>query len=255
MKKLLKRLLAVIIMVVIAVILARNYIVPPIVSSGVKAATGLRVAIGSMDIGLLKTYLDVQRLQLMNPPGFADPVMVDIPHIKVDYDLPALLRNKLHLSSVTFAMQEVLIIKNADGSLNIDALKALQQKKQPPAEPQPESKKMELQIDELAIRIGTVTVKDYTGSGTPRVQQINLNLDERFTNVTDPDHLTMEIVLRVMTRAGLGGLLDLNLAGLQQAADAASSIVTGVATNIGGDAGKALQDAAEQLKKVLPFRR
>jgi len=260
MKKILTRGLVVIAGVLVILVLARNLIVPPVIRSGVKAATGLNVVIGSMDIGLLKPYLDVQRLQLMNPTGFADPVMVDIPQIRVDYRLGALLRNKVHLPSVTFAMQDVLIVKNADGSLNIDALKALQDKNRPPSEPKPESKKMDLQIDELVIRLGTVTFKDYSGGGAPRVQQLSLNLDERFTNVTDPNQLTMAIVICIMTRAGIAGLLNLDVlslpaAGLQQAADVAGGIVGGVATNFGGDAGKALQDAADQLKKVLPFGR
>jgi len=260
MKKILTRCIAVIVVVLLVLVLARNLIVPPIIRSGIRAATGLNVVIGSMDIGLFKTYLNVARVELLNPPQFEDRVMVNIPLIHVNYQLGALLRKKVHLRSVTFAMQDVLIVKNADGSFNIDALKALQDKQRPPAEPKPEMKKIDLQIDELAIRIGTVTFKDYSDGGAPRVQQISLNFDERFTHVTDPHQLTIEIIMRIMTRAGIVGLLNLGMlslpaAGVQQAAEVARGVVSGVATNSGGDAGKALQDAADQLRKVLPFGR
>ncbi len=262
MKKLLVRLVVLLIVLVVILVLARNVIVPPIVSSGVKSSTGLRVDIGAMDIGLLKRYVDVQRLQLMNPPGFTDPVMVDIPQISVAYQLGPLLRNRLHLPSVTFAMQEVMIVKNADGALNIDALKALQGKR-PPGSGQPpreDGTRMDLQIDELAIRVGKVVFKDYSGGGAPRVQEFSLNLDERFSNVTSPNDVTMALVMRILTRTGIAGLANIDLNALQgtamqQAADIASEIVSGVATNLGGETGKALQDAADALKRSLPFGR
>lgn len=258
--KFLLRLLVIIVVMILVLVLGRNYILPPIISTGVRAATGLGVRIGSMDIGLVNTYVHINDLQLLNPPGFADPVMVAVPEIKADYVLREFLHNKVHLQSATFALQEVCIIKNADGTLNIEALRALRNKQHPPAEQPKERKPMALQIDELHVRIGKVTFKDYSGGGAPRVSEIPLNIDERFTNVTDPEALTLVLVAKIMTRAGLGGLLKLDVSGLavtglQELGGAAGAALQNVATNVTGQAGKILEDAAGTLKKALPFGR
>lgn len=263
MKKIAKfmlRVVVIILVVLLVLVLGRNYILPPVISTGVRAATGLGVRIGSMDIGLAKTYVHINDLELLNPPGFTDHVMVAVPEIKADYVLREIVHNKVHLQSAVFALQEVCIIRNTDGTLNIEALKALRDKQQPPAEPSKKRKRMALQIDDLHVRIGKVTFKDYSGGGAPRVTEMPLNIDERFTNVTDPEALTLVLVAKIMTRAGLGGLLKLDLGalavtGLQELSGTAGGILQSVATNVTGQAGKVLEDAAGTLRKALPFSR
>ncbi|MCX7847227.1 MAG: AsmA family protein [bacterium] len=259
-KRFLVRVVVFIFVIAVVLVVARNHILPPVIAAGVKAATGLGVRIGSMDIGLGSTYVDIQQLRLLNPPGFVDPVMVEAPQIKVDYDLRALLRKKLHLHSVVFALEEVLIVRNADGRLNLEALKALRERGQPPAEPRREGKKMALEIDELTVRIGKITIKDYTGGGAPRVQEIVLNVDERFTDITDVNELTVALVMKIVTRAGVAGILNLDVRGLAslgltEAAKAAGGLLGGAVTNVGKEPVEAVRDAADALKKVLPFRR
>ena len=54
--------------------------------------------------------------------------MLDIAEVGLDYDLPALLGGRLHFPLVILNLSEMVVVKNQDGVLNVDALKAAGEK-------------------------------------------------------------------------------------------------------------------------------
>ena len=88
--------LGIVVIVILAVLLilvsAKNIIAKKAISAGVKNMTGLDLTIGSMNVGLFKSVIDIKQLQLNNPKGFNDKVMVDMPEIYADYDLGAFFK-------------------------------------------------------------------------------------------------------------------------------------------------------------------
>ena len=119
--------------------------------------------------------------------------MLDMSEIYVDYDLPAILGGKIHLRTVRINMSEFVVVKNAKGELNLDALNVVkEQKGAKTAAPAEKGKAPEIQIDVLELKVGKVLYKDYSKGGAPQVQEFNLNLDERYTDIAvSYTHLTL----------------------------------------------------------------
>lgn len=139
--KLLKKLLFLIVFLLVVLVLARNYVVKIGAEQFVKQQTGLPLKMEGINIGLVDTKIDIDDLKLYNPPNFEEKLMVNIPDIYVDYNLPEIIKGNIHLNEIRFHLNEVIIVKNKAGQTNIDALKALQQPKQEGDAPKKEEPK------------------------------------------------------------------------------------------------------------------
>ena len=229
--------------------LGRGMIAKAAVSAAVKAVTGLPLRIERLQVEVFRTAMGARGIQLLNPAGFSDLVMADLPELTVDYDLPAFFQGRIHLEELRVHLRELVVVRNEEGRLNLDALSSVQEAKArkdekpvPPAAP----KKKPLQIDRLHLKVGKVIYKDYSRGGSPFVQEFHVNLDEHYAKITDPTALGSLIVSRALfktTVAQLAGfdlkILDQQVRGiLQFSMDAAAGIV---------------EDAAEAFRSLLPI--
>ena len=82
---------AIVLVVIIALFFGKNMIIKTSVTTGVKAMTGLKLSIRSMNVGVFKSLIGINELQLYNPSGFKDKLMMDLPEIYVDYNLGAIM--------------------------------------------------------------------------------------------------------------------------------------------------------------------
>jgi len=121
--------ISIIFALLVAVFFGKNLIIKTSVSAGVKAMTGLKLNIKSMNVGILNSLIGINGLQLFNPPGFVDELMVDLPEVYVDYDLGAFIKRKVHLEEVRLNLKEFSVIKNEKGELNLDSLRVVEEKK------------------------------------------------------------------------------------------------------------------------------
>ncbi|MBU4304100.1 MAG: AsmA family protein [Candidatus Omnitrophica bacterium] len=255
---------------------AKNIIVKTAITAGVKTITGLRLDIESMNIGVLKTLVGIKGLKLYNPPQFEDALMVDLPEIYVDYDLKAFFDKKIHLEEVRLDLKEFIVVKNKDGVLNLDSLKAVQTAHQPQQQqarksPLPAEKKEkmpEMKIDKLRLKIGKVVFKDYSKGAAPEVKEFNVNIDESFENITDPQALIRIILVKALSNKDLLKLLNFDLGsianGLTGTVKDAGTIIqdiTGNTLDLGKGVGATAVNAASQglkkttdkIKKLFPL--
>ena len=161
---------------------------------------------------LQKTFIDVKGLTIFNPPGFGEKLMADIPEVYVDFDLPAFLKGKVHLERLSLNLNEFIVIKSADGGLNVNSISGI-------SEPQitqikdadyaDKKRKPEIKIDILELKVGRVLYRDYTQSpaGEFRYQ---VNIDERYENVTDVEKLVKLIVTRSLVNTAISRLAELD---------------------------------------------
>jgi hypothetical protein len=117
---------AIVLAILIALFFGKNVIIKASVTAGVRAMTGLKLSIRSMDIDIFKTLIGIKGLQLYNPSGFVDELMIDLSEIYVDYDLGAFMKGRTHLEEVRLNLKEFLVVKNEAGALNLDSLKAVE---------------------------------------------------------------------------------------------------------------------------------
>lgn len=227
-----------IVVIVLAVLgLTKNMIVKTSVEKGVRLATGLDLDIGSMDVGFLKTYVGITDLKLHNPDGYPDPVMVDFSDIYVDYDLGAILRKDIHLEKIRIHLKELTIVKNKNGDVNLNELKSIAEgvkkssaskEKKAFSEKETASEIPPVRIDELVLKVDRVVYKDYS-RGAVKVRKIDININERYENITDVKKLVTLIVLKTLMSANLmdiGGLAMDQISGQVQDLMAGASDIT-----------------------------
>src|SRR6266568_6757250 len=155
MKKLFKwlfRLVLVLVLLIILLILFRDAIAKALVERRIRQQTGLPVKIGKLSIGLRRPTLSIENFKLGNSPDFGGSTFIDIPLIRVQYDLPALRSRRIHLNSVLFNLAELHVVQNKEGKTNLQAVQERGKEKSPTA---PGRAPVEFEgIDTLAVTIG-----------------------------------------------------------------------------------------------------
>ncbi len=246
-------LIVVLIAVVLVAVLAKNIVAKNALSSGVKMVTGLGLEIERLDIGIVKTLVDIDGLRLLNPKGFVDRVMVDIPEVYVDYDLGAFLQKRVHLRELRLELKELAVIKNKEGLLNLDSLKAVQSAKgKDTSAEKGQAKPAEVSIDLLSLKIGKVIYKDYSKGAAPAVREFAVNIDERFENITDLQKLARLILVTALVKTPIASLTGFDLSAIS--ADVSQAVKDAAATaheavkQAGEAAGEVADEATESLK-------
>ena len=194
----------------------RNIIAKFAVEKGVETATGLPLNIKKFDLDLAKTHIGISGLSLFSPAGFNNEVMFHAPEIFVDYNLGAIMKGKVHLEDIRLDFDQLVVIKNKEGQLNISALKPKEKKGREPAQKEKEGeteakKTPQVQIDHLAVKIGKVVYKDYSQGDDPVIKEYMVNISEELNDVTDPKSLLSFIAAKALTQTALSSLGDLDI--------------------------------------------
>ena len=286
---------AIVFTVLIALFIAKNMIIKTSVTTGVRAMTGLKLNIRSMNVGVFKSLIGINELQLHNPQGFEDKLMVDLPEIYVDYNLGAIMGGKVHLEEVRLHLKEFIVVKNEAGELNLDSLRVIKEAEEveEPKKGDTEKKKTEMpdiQIDLLTLKIDKVIYKNYSKGTPPKEKVFNVNINERYENITDPQSFVRLIIFKALKNTTIASLTNFDLGKLQSgisetvkkttemAHEATGRVLeagkgasekaretamesASKATDAGKDASEKIQDAAREsvekasdaIKKFLPF--
>jgi len=225
----------------------KDVVIKVVVEQGVGIVTGLKLKMGSFKVGLINTLVDIRNLRLLNPPNFKDRDMVNMPRIYVAYDLPAIIGGKIHLKDIVINLKEFVVVKNEKGELNLDSLKVVQAQKtgEKPGE-KAGGKAPQIQIDRLRLKIGRAVYKDYTASPAPRVTEFNVNIDEEYTNITNPYTLVSLIVVKALTNTSISRLTNFDIKGLS---GNISDTLAG-AHKMAAETVKKAQEAAQQATDV-----
>ena len=253
MKKVLTTLLVIILVVVVVVAVGKNTIAKVAVEKSVEMVTGLKLSMDKLAIGVIDTFVGIKNLKLYNPDGYKDRVMVDMPDILVDYDLPAIFKGKVHLEEMRLNLKELVVVKNEKGELNINSLKVVkdaeEERKEKPA-PKEKGKAPEIQIDKLELKIGKVIYKDYSKGGMPEVQEFNLNLDAKYENIDNPAQLASLILVQALMNTTISQLANFDLGGLQ---DQLGGKLGDISKTIGEaqEVAAEVQDQVKGLKETL----
>jgi len=153
---------------------AQQVFLKPIIESVASQVIGARVTLGSFSLNILTHRLRITNLQIYNEQGFPPEVFFNASEILVDVDLPHAMQGKLHFPLVIFSLDKMMVFKNAQGKLNVDELKIVQEKLHEKTKgPAPN-----FQIDELKLNIEQVIVED-DGKTPPLIEAYNLNLKDK----------------------------------------------------------------------------
>ena len=264
---------AIVLVVIIALFFGKNMIIKTSVTTGVKAMTGLKLSIRSMNVGVFKSLIGINELQLYNPSGFKDKLMMDLPEIYVDYNLGAIMGGKAHLEEVRLNLKEFIVVKNEAGELNLDSLRVVKETEGEVGKKDDGKKEKtempDIQIDLLALRIDRVIYKDYSKGTPPKVKEFNVNIHEQYENITDPQSFVRLIIVKALKNTTIARLANFDIVKLQKGL---TETVRKTAEKALGAPVKAIEvgkelieekaaetaketvgKAADTLKKLLPF--
>ncbi len=250
-----KKLIFLVVLVLAAALalgLAKDMIARVAVEKGVEVVTGLPLKMKSLNVGLVNTVVGIKDLRLFNPEGYRDRVMLNMPEIYVNYDLPAIIKGKIHLEEVRIDLKEFVVVKNEKGELNLDALKAVQaQKEGKKPEEKEKGKAPEIQIDSLRLKIGKVLYKDYSAGGAPSVREFDINLDEKYQNINDLNKLVSLIVVKALMNTTIAKLTDFDLRGLEGTIGDTLATAERLAGVVGGEVGQAVTTTTREAREAV----
>ena len=236
---------AVIALVVLTVV--KNSLTQSILTSAISSAAHVPARIGSLNLSFLTASIRVKNFQMSNPAGFPERIMMDIPQIFIDFDPGALFQGRAHFEEVKLDLKKLVVIKNRDGRLNVDAVKPSQKEKRQAHEKAKEAsggKPPKLNIDKLTLSIGQVVYKDYSGPGEPTIQSFDINIKDRvYTNIQDPAVVISTVMFEALTRTSLSRLASLDIDAFKEGGIQALSKGLGVVS----DGTDAVSTGAKQL--------
>jgi hypothetical protein len=228
---------------------AKNFIVKIVVEKLVETTTGLPLTIKHLDINIPATTVGINDLVLMNPRGYEDRIMIDIPEIYVDYDLRAIIKGKIHLKEARIYLKEFVVVKNRKGDLNLDAFKSVKKTRtEEPKKTKKKKKAPKLQIDSLELRVDKVVYKDYSGGGVPKVKEFNVNINQKFHNIDNSDKFVNLIIAKALAKTTIARLADFDLNALQGSLE---GVVTKSAQKVVDEVGQVLNGTGQKAKSAV----
>ena len=149
---------------------------------------GMDLSIGGMQVGVLESFLNMQSIRLNNPPDFGDSPMLHLKEMQVEYDRQGLSENRIKLPWVKLDLQELNIVKNKVGQINLNGLKDLMK-----LSDQSDSEIKFESIDRLELTLRKVQYIDMNNPDNPKF--IDLGIEAKvFENVKDAGEVTQYVM-------------------------------------------------------------
>lgn len=190
-------------------------------AKSMEGALGVPVKMSKLHLRLAPLELGFYGLRIGNPPGFQEPYIADIPEIFIRLNLLGFFKGKVHVQKVTLNMKEVAVERTKDNKFNLNELMRLSKAKKaeseapptslPPAEGDPAkspkpAKPVNLEIDEVLLNIGKVTLADY-GTGQRVIREFNFEIkDMILRDVADPFELVAQIIVIILKKIGFAAM-------------------------------------------------
>ena len=160
---------------------------------------GARVTLGSFSLNILTHQIRITDFQIYNEQGFPPKLFFNASEILVDIDPFEALKGKLHFPLVVFRLDKMIIFKNAQGKLNVNELKIVQEKLHEKNKgPMPNFK-----IDVLKLNIEQVVVEDDSKT-PPLIEAYDVNLkDKTIRNIDGVPKLVGLVVVEALKPTAL----------------------------------------------------
>ncbi len=198
-----KKIVIIFIAIIFLAAVFKDFLIQGAICKVGSSVLGAPVEIGSFGWNFFTQKIHIRSLRVFNPPGFPNQPLVDISAIDVDYDLSSLIKGHYHFPYIYVDLKEMVIVKNADGQLNVDALKVSQK---PAGQNSPPSSKdmRPLSIDLMKLSLGRTVYMDYTHSSQPLVKVFDVGFkDKTFKNIKSVQQLSVLILTQGMGPAAI----------------------------------------------------
>ncbi|HTQ30947.1 MAG TPA: hypothetical protein VMI53_07035 [Opitutaceae bacterium] len=194
-------------------------LLPSLVTGMIKKRTGFDATVSSLFANPFTASINIRQLEIDNPDTFPRKDFVVVNQFRTAVQPSSLFSDRVVVKDAVFDVALVAVVKNAQGQTNVKAFetgvlgpkppepeKKTDEEQAPEEKKPPEQKKPPKQflIQHLVVKLDKIIVADYSGS-TPRVQEIPVNINRTFTDVTDLKQISVPLVADLSV-AGVGDL-------------------------------------------------
>lgn len=202
-KKVLKWISISVVIIITALLLGKSVLIKHAVQVGIKKAIGINTSIDKINIGLFQSTIQIKGLTIYNPEGFKGETLAKVPLIYLDYEPGPLLHHKMHCTKMKINVNEITIVRNEIGEVNLNRLKSIAEETGSPQKAK-KKKETEVKIDKLILTVDHVKFVDYSKGERPKQLTIPIGLNrEEFKNLNSTEEIIRVIVLKTIVSAGL----------------------------------------------------
>jgi len=187
--------LGIVILSLVCIVIFSNQIIKTSVTIVASKITGAPVHMDGFSLNILSSTIHISGFKIYNPGGFPKGILVSCPKIKVIYDPATLFKQKRHFLIVEIELEEMGLVKNKEGKLNVDSLKIVEQPESSSSTP--------MQIDLLALNIGKIVYKDYTIGTEPSVRVYDINRQKSYKGIPTVQQLALLVLAEPMKDAAI----------------------------------------------------
>jgi hypothetical protein len=197
-------------LLIILGLIFHNFTAKLILKQTLQYQLGVPVEIQDAKVDLLGSKVTFQNIYLKNPDHFPAGFLARIPKLFLDWKWDAVRDGKFHLDALELDIQELRVIRNAEGQLNLLSLKVFE-----PNQKTEEELQMERDLNKQRFHIGLLTISLRRGTYTDlagdapiqRSTEIGMN-NQTFRDIESLGDVVEIIAQRAVARLGLGAVLD-----------------------------------------------
>ncbi|MCC5788124.1 MAG: hypothetical protein JJT75_00685 [Opitutales bacterium] len=183
--------------------LALTFFGPSLIRRNIESETGFPTTLESAELKPLRGQVSLQGLHLSNPEGYPDERFLKVEGIHLEFRLREIRKEPFTLRRLELTIPELVVVRRADGSTNIDELLANLAEE----EIEEEEDMPEFFLHHLILRFGTLVIVDGRNPDNVRVREYNFNIEREWEEVSELSKI-IKPLLRDATDAGLKIALD-----------------------------------------------
>jgi len=110
------------VLLAVALVLLKDVLAKSLTERNLRDGTGMDAQIARMEIGLATPTMNMEGLKIYNPANFGGGTMLDLPEMRLEYDIDAAGKGKVRLKTLRVHLAELHIAKDKNGVSNLDLL-------------------------------------------------------------------------------------------------------------------------------------
>jgi len=209
-----KKILMLLLIVVVVFLLGKNFFIKMGADLFVKAKTDMNLDLGKFKLGIFNSTVNIQNMALYNSSRFKKERMISIPEVFVNLSVAELFKGNLYINDLRFNLEELVVVKNKEGKINLSELKAFASKgdkKKKKPKKKAKKKKTKLFIENFELHVGNVIYKDYSVGEKPKIQVFKVGINKKLKNIDDLMQLSNLIVAEALARTAIAKLAEMDL--------------------------------------------
>ena len=207
--------------------------------SRVSRNLGLNLSVEEVDVEVWEGAIRCEGILVSNPEGFGNAAFITMPVLYVNFDLSSLFGDEKRFEKIEVNIQEIGIVKNQAGELNLMKLKELQEQAQKGKTAGAAKKQTagSVGIEVFMLTLDHIRFLDFSQGEEPDERILRVGIDhQRFKDVESPEAIAKAVVIATVMEASSreGGMEDL----------------LAVAENLQALAGEEMAERLGELKKM-----